>query len=126
LAKAAASEVLALKPDSAEDRGKALLYEAAADAPTIRAQDALETLQEIKDDRLSDEDMEIHQAADGIARAVSGKAPKMAAVQSLPGTSATSGKPTSNPLRLPHVAIVIEHADATLKEADLLISGNDK
>jgi chemotaxis protein MotC len=126
LAKAAASEALALKPDSAEDRDKARLYEAAAEAPTARAQDALETLQEIEGERLSDEDMEIHQVADDIARAVSGKAPKAAAAKGPAGTSATSEKSASNPLKLPHVAGVIERADTTLKEADLIISGNDK
>lgn len=126
LAKAAASEVLALKPESADDLDKAMLYEAAAEAPTSRAPDALETLQQISGDRLSDDDVEIHQVAGEIARTVSGNALNATAARRAVGTPGVVEKATSNPLKSPRVAEVIESADTALKEADLIISGNEK
>jgi len=124
LAKAAASEVLALKPESAEDIHKAMLYEAAADAPTSRAEEALQTLQQITGDRLSDEDMEIHEVASEIASAVSGKTPT--ATRSQISVVPTGGKLASDPLKSPRVAGVIESADTALKKADLIVSGDEK
>jgi chemotaxis protein MotC len=126
LAKAAASEVLALKPESPEDLDKALLYQAAAEAPTSHAQDALQMLQHISGDRLSDEDMAIHEVAGEIASAVSGKTPELTRAQTTAAVGTDGGKLTSDPLKSPRVAGAIKSADAALKEADLIISGDEK
>lgn len=130
LAKAAAGEVLKIGKGSEEDLDKAKLYEAAAEAPSDSAADAIKVLDRIVADRLSDEDTEIREVAGYIARAVTGDEPANAAQATTTdkqelATEADGGK-LAKAAELPAVASALENADATLKHADLLISGNAK
>ncbi len=130
LAKAAAGEVLKIGKGSEEDLDKAKLYEAAAEAPSDSAADAIKVLDRIVADRLSDEDTEIREVAGYIARAVTGDEPANAAQATTTdkqelATEAGGGK-LAKAAELPAVASALENADATLKHADLLISGNAK
>ena len=130
LAKAAAGEVLKIGKGSEEDLDKARLYEAAAEAPSDSAADAIKVLDQIVADRLSDEDTEIREVAGYIARAVAGDelanaARATAAGKQELGSEPVGGKP-AKAAEVPAVASALENADATLKQADLLISGNAK
>lgn len=127
LAKAAASEALELKPESSQDVEKATLYKAAAAAPTGHAEDALKILNQLASDNLSDDDSEIHDAAGFIARAVSGEEQKNDARHDIsPIASTDSARNSAKSLELPRVAGAIESADAALRHADMLISGNEQ
>ena len=130
LAKAAASEVLKMGKGSDDDLDKARLYEAAAEAPSGLAADAIKVLDQIVADRLSDEDTEIREVAGYIARVVAGSEPTNAVQpratdkQEL-ASSADRGE-LAKAVEAPEVASALKNADATLKQADLLISGNAK
>jgi len=130
LAKAAASEALKIGKGSEEDLDKARLYGAAAEAPSKSAADAIKVLDRIVADRLSDEDTEIREVAGYIARAVAGDGPANDA-QAAPngrhelGAEAGTGK-LARAAEVPAVTSALENADATLKQAELLISGNAK
>lgn len=124
LAKAAASEALKMGKISAEDLQKARLYEAAADAPSGRATDALKVLDQIAADRLSDEDTEIRAVAGYIARAVAGGEPASTAQSDPLGTQTHSpGSEAATVAEEPKVASALESADSLLKQADLLLQG---
>jgi chemotaxis protein MotC len=124
LAKAAASEALKMGKISAEDLQKARLYEAAADAPSGRATDALKVLDQIAADRLSDEDTEIRAVAGYIARAVAGGEPASTAQSDPRGTQTHSpGSEAATVAEEPKVASALESADSLLKQADLLLQG---
>jgi chemotaxis protein MotC len=123
LAKAAANEVLALDSEASEERRKALLYKAAAEAPTLHAAEALLALSEITGDRLSEDDAEFHEVAGYVARTVSGDRIGNA----IPAKSPIVSQKELNKPALPgRVASALETADAALKKADMLISGNDE
>jgi len=123
LAKAAANEVLAVASQASEERRKARLYKAAAEAPTLHATEALQALSEITRDRLSDDDAQFHEVAGYIARTVSGDRIGNA----IPAKSPIVSQKELNKPALPgRVASAIETADAALKKADMLISGNDE
>jgi chemotaxis protein MotC len=127
LAKAAAKATLHLKPESQIDVDKATLYEAAASAPTANAERALKTLNGLAGDHLSDDDSEIHEVADYIARTVSGDDIKADAKPGVrPIGPAADAKRSASSLALPRVAGAIESADAALKHADMLISRNEQ
>jgi chemotaxis protein MotC len=127
LAKTAASEALKLGKGSAEDLEKARLYEAAADAPSGRATDALKVLDQIAADRLSDEDTEIRAVAGYIARVVAGGEPSGMAQAGPTGTPTPSQRGVvATVAEEPKVASALESADAILKQADLLIQGKAK
>lgn len=125
LARAAASEALALKPDSAEDINRATLYEAAANAPTARAAEALSGLHQIAVDRLSDNDIDIHGVAGYIAHTVT-------VDKIVPNNEARkrgeekSAESSPAPQELSRVSSAVESADAAIKEADRIMSGNMK
>src|SRR6185312_4220885 len=131
LAKAAADEALKTNPNTAEDLDKARLYEAAAQAPTADAADALKALQQISVDRLSDDDTEIHEVAGYIAHTVTGVELTSSAERHARGEQAgtansnskNSGKAASE---VSHIAGAIANADAALQQADMVISGNIK
>lgn len=131
LAKAAADEVLKASPDTPEDFDKARLYEAAAEAPTANAADALKALQQITVDRLSDDDTAIHEVAGYIAHTVAGDELANEVQRRTPSEQARtansngkiSGKMASE---VSHIAGAIANADAALQQADMVISGNIK
>lgn len=130
LARAAASKVLSLKPEATEDIDRATLYEAAANAPTTRAAEALSALHQITLDRLSDNDTEIHEVAGYIAHtvtldkiAVDGDVRKPAEGMN---QSSAGGENPAKSHELSLVANAVESADAALKEADLVMSRNVK
>jgi chemotaxis protein MotC len=123
VAKAAASEVLAVEPDASEERRKAMLYKAAAEAPTLHAAEALQALSEITSDRLSEDDAQFHEVAGYIARTVSDSRIGNVA----PPKPKIASQTVSNKPALPgRVASAIETADAALKKANMFISGNDE
>lgn len=125
LARAAAKEALSLKPDSMEDIDRATLYEAAANAPTTRAAEALTGLHQIAIDGLPASDREIHEAAGYIARTVT--LDKIAGEDNARKLSEKNGAgnpPT--PHELSRVSSAVESADAAIKEADMILSGNVK
>ncbi|HVJ76418.1 MAG TPA: hypothetical protein VM620_01190 [Hyphomicrobium sp.] len=123
VAKAAASEVLAIEPDASEERRKAMLYKAAAEAPTLHAAEALQALSEITSDRLSEDDAQFHEVAGYIARTVSDS--RIGNV--VPPKPKIASQTVSNKPALPgRVASAIETADAALKKANMFISGNDE
>lgn len=130
LAKAAASKVLSLKPEAAEDIDRATLYEAAAKAPTTSAAEALSALHQIAVDRLSGGDTEIHEVAGYIAHTVTRD--KIAASDEVrrPGErmeqSSAGGESPAKSHELSLVANAVKSADAALKEADMVMSGNMK
>jgi len=125
LAGAAANEALSLKPDSAEDIGRATLYKAAANAPTARAAEALTSLHQIAADGLSDDDLEIHEVAGYIAHTVT--LDKIAADHDARKRSEQKGAESSSaPQDLSRATSAVESADAAIKEADMIISGNMK
>lgn len=125
LARAAASEALSLKPDKPEDLTRATLYEAAANAPTTRAAEALTALHQIMADRLSGNDVEIHEVAGYIAKTVTldkfavGNEPRNA------GDKADA-ESSSTPHELSRVSSAVKSADAAIEEADMIMSGNIK
>jgi len=123
VAKAAASEVLVIEPDASEERRKAMLYKAAAEAPTLHAAEALQALSEITSDRLSEDDAQFHEVAGYIARTVSDS--RIGNV--VPPKPKIASQTVSNKPALPgRVASAIETADAALKKANMFISGNDE
>jgi chemotaxis protein MotC len=126
LAKAAASEVLSLKPDSAEDTERAMLYRAAAEAPTAHAPEALKALNQLTAERLSDDDAEIHNAASFIASAISETEITDAATHHETADDTARDGTLTKSLMLPRVASAVENADVALKKADTIISGNMK
>jgi chemotaxis protein MotC len=121
LAKAAASAALSLKPESMEEIDRATLYQAAAEAPTTRAGNALNALHQVAVDRLSDGDSDIHGAAGYIASTVT---KVRSAGRS--GAPAASGENPARPPELTRFANSVDSADAALKEADSVMSGNVK
>lgn len=123
LAKTAASEVLKMGNGPVEDLEKARLYQAAAEAPSGRATDALKVLDEIAADRLSDQDTEIRAVAGYIARVVMGGEPANVA-QADPTAAQTPLEKTT--AEEPKVASALESADAILKQAETLIQGKVK
>jgi chemotaxis protein MotC len=127
LAKAAASEAVKIGKGSPEDLEKASLYQAAAEAPSGGAGDALKALDQIAADRLSDEDAEIREVAGFIARVVTGAQGTSAEVareaNKAPSENSGNAEPT---IKNAAVASALERADATLKQADVLILGNAK
>jgi chemotaxis protein MotC len=125
LARAAASEALSLKPDSAEDIDRATLYEAAANAPTTHAAEALTALHQIAVEHLSDSDIEIHEVAGYIAHTVTSD--KVTADDEAHKLSEQkSVESSSTPHELSLVSSAVESADAAIKEADMVMSGNVK
>lgn len=125
LARAAASEALALKPGKPEDLARATLYEAAANAPTTRAADALTALHQITADRLSGNDVEIHEVAGYIAETVT--LDKFAAGNEPRNAGDKAGAESSSaPHELSRVSSAVKSADAAIEEADMIISGNIK
>ncbi|HXE00700.1 MAG TPA: hypothetical protein VN623_01990 [Hyphomicrobium sp.] len=123
LAKTAAGEVLKMGNGSAEDQEKARLYQAAAEAPSSRATDALKVLDEIAADQLSDQDTEIRAVAGYIARVVVGGEPANVAQADPAAAQMPLGKTTAEE---PKVASALESADAILKQAETLIQGKVK
>ena len=123
LAKTAAGEVLKMGNGSAEDQEKARLYQAAAEAPSGRATDALKVLDEIAADQLSDQDTEIRAVAGYIARVVVGGEPANVAQADPAAAQMPLGKTTAEE---PKVASALESADAILKQAETLIQGKVK
>ena len=123
LAKTAAGEVLKMGNGSAEDQEKARLYQAAAEAPSGRATDALKVLDEIAADQLSDQDTEIRAVAGYIARVVMGGEPANVAQADPAAAQMPLEKTTAEE---PKVASALESADAILKQAETLIQGKVK
>lgn len=125
LARAAASEALSLKPDKPEDLTRATLYEAAANAPTTRAAEALTALHQIMADRLSGNDVEIHEVAGYIAKTVT--LDKFAA-ENEPRNAGdkADAESSSTPHELSRVSSAVKSADAAIEEADMIMSGNIK
>lgn len=119
LAKAAANEVLAAEPETSEQSQKAMLYKAAAEAPTQHAAEALQALSQITSDRLSDDDTQFHEVAGYIARAVAGEKIGVEQPKAQIAREATPALPG-------RVASAIATADAALKKADVIISGRDQ
>ncbi len=124
LAKAAADRVLTIESASPEVREKARLYAAAAAAPSDDAGNAMKVLDQITDDRLSEEDTEIREVAGFIAKTVAlepndpayrpGGAPAPMSATAAQGAGATNAMAALN------------SADAILKKADFMISGSEK
>ncbi|MFA7306095.1 MAG: hypothetical protein WC026_05425 [Hyphomicrobium sp.] len=124
-ARAAASEALSLKPDKPEDLVRATLYEAAANAPTTRAADALTALHQITADRLSGNDVEIHEVAGYIAKTVT--LDKFATGNETRNAGDKAGAENSSaPHELSRVSSAVKSADAAIEEADMIMSGNIK
>ncbi|MFT3732430.1 MAG: hypothetical protein QM780_13600 [Hyphomicrobium sp.] len=123
LAKAAAVKVLATQEASPENLEKAKLYAAAADAPSDAAGSALKALDQITADRLSEEDTEMRDAADFIAKSVvnSGAQPS-ADTANATGKAQSSPKPQGSSAIKAEIALT--RADKILKEADSIISGS--
>ncbi|HVX37847.1 MAG TPA: hypothetical protein VHC71_16675 [Hyphomicrobium sp.] len=130
LAKAAAGKVLSLKPESIEDIDRATLYGAAAKAPTTQAAEALNALHQIALDRFSGDDAEIHEVAGYVAHTVArdkivdGDKDRRTDEHTNQSNSGGGSPPKSQELSI--IANAVESADAALKEADMVMSGNVK
>ncbi len=121
LAQAAANEALSLKPDSAEDLDRAMLYQAAANAPSTRAAEALSALRQITADRLTGNDVEIREIAGYIAQTVTQNkfAPASDARNAEVEVSRTATE-------LSRVSTAVKSADAAIEEANMIMSGTKK
>ncbi len=121
LAQAAANEALSLKPDSAEDLDRAMLYQAAANAPSTRAAEALSALRQITADRLTGNDVEIREVAGYIAQTVTQNkfAPASDARNAEVEVSRTATE-------LSRVSTAVKSADAAIEEANMIMSGTKK
>lgn len=125
LARASANEALSLKPDREEDFDRATLYQAAANAPSMRAAEALSALRQITSDRLSGNDVEIHEVAGYIAQTVTQD--KFAAANDVGNAEGKAEAERSRASReLQRMSNAVKSADAAIKEADLIMSGNMK
>lgn len=123
LAQAAAGEALSLGPEAAEDLDRAKLYEAAANAPTSRAAEALGALHGITTNRLSGNDVGIHEVAGYIAQTVTRN--RFAPEQDVGKPGAQTSVESLNPIEeLSRVSSAVKSADAAIKEADMIMSGN--
>lgn len=116
LAKAAAAKVLATPSASAENKERALLYLAAAEAPSNDAGNAMKALEQITVDRLSEDDAEIREVAGFIAKTVTG-------TEVAPATSRTND--TQAPGEKSAIT-ALNKADEILKDADSMISRSGK
>jgi chemotaxis protein MotC len=125
LARAAASEALSLKPEGADDISRATLYEAAANAPTTRAAEALASLHRIPADHFSGGDTEMHEMAGYIARtiALDKIAENTAPSKGDEHRNAAGSLPSQD---LSRVTSAIEEANAAIKAADKIMSGDMK
>jgi len=129
LAKASAGEVVRLAKLSEEDLDKARLYKAAAEAPSGHAAEALQVLGRMDVNRLSEEDIEIRKVAHHVARVVVGADIAPSHRQESKKQDATAGSQAAQDAIKPAMARVgsaVANADATLNEADLIISGGAK
>ncbi len=128
LAKAAADKVLKTEAATPENLAKARLYAAAAEAPSVAAEDALRALEQITADRLSDEDTEIREVAGFIAKTVAGGelAVGQSSMPALSPLKAQAIGATRQDAVESSAAAALGKADAILKEADLVISGSQK
>ncbi len=119
LARAAAERVLKIDGASPESLEKARLYQAAAEAPSADAGKALQALNQITADRLSDEDTEIREVAGFIANSVVG--------DKIENAHHGAGAPgiAKDPI-LPKAAAVLGKADALINEADQIIARSGK
>jgi chemotaxis protein MotC len=130
LAKAAAGKVLSLKPESIEDIDRATLYGAAAKAPTTQAAEALSALHQITIGRFSGDDAEIHEVAGYVAHTVTrdkiADIDKDRKTDERANQSSSGGGSPPKSQELSIVANAVESADAALKEADMVMSGNVK
>lgn len=120
LAKAAASKVLKTPNASPENKERARLYMAAAEAPSNDAVNAMKALDQITVDRLSEDDAEIREVAGFIAKTVTG----------------TEGGPSASDKHNPQTVAqapgeksaitALTKADEILKEADSMITRSGK
>jgi len=119
LARAASERVLKIDGASPETLDKARLYQAAAEAPSADAGKALQALNQITADRLSDEDTEIREVAGFIANSVVGD--KIENAHNGTGAPGIAKDPI-----LPKAAAVLGKADALINEADQIIARSGK
>lgn len=116
LAKAAAGKVLETPSASPENKERARLYMAAAEAPSNNAANAMKALEQITVDRLSEDDAEIREVAGFIAKTVTG-------TEVAPATSRTND--TQAPGEK-NAITALNKADEILKEADSMITRSGK
>ena len=121
LAQAAANEALSLKPDSAEDLDRAMLYQAAANAPSTRAAEALSALRQITADRLTGNDVEIREVAGYIAQTVTQN--KFAPASDARNAEIEVSRAATE---LSRVSTAVKSADAAIEEANMIMSGTKK
>lgn len=121
LAQAAANEALSLKPDNAEDLDRAMLYQAAANAPSTRAAEALSALRQITADRLTGNDVEIREVAGYIAQTVTQN--KFAAAGDARNAEMDVSRAATE---LSRVSTAVKSADAAIEEANMIMSGTKK
>ncbi|ADJ24885.1 hypothetical protein Hden_3090 [Hyphomicrobium denitrificans ATCC 51888] len=121
LAQAAANEALSLKPDSAEDLDRAMLYQAAANAPSTRAAEALSALRQITADRLTGNDVEIREVAGYIAQTVTQN--KFAPASDARNAETEVSRAATE---LSRVSTAVKSADAAIEEANMIMSGTKK
>jgi len=121
LAQAAANKALTLKPDNAEDLDRAMLYQAAANAPSTRAAEALSALRQITADRLTGNDVEIREVAGYIAQTVTQN--KFAAAGDARNAEMDVSRAATE---LSRVSTAVKSADAAIEEANMIMSGTKK
>lgn len=121
LAQAAANEALSLKPDSVEDLDRAMLYQAAANAPSTRAAEALSALRQITADRLTGNDVEIREVAGYIAQTVTQN--KFAPASDARNAEIEVSRAATE---LSRVSTAVKSADAAIEEANMIMSGTKK
>jgi len=123
LAQAAATEALSLKPDTTADIDRAMLYRAAANAPSTRAAEALAALHQINADRLSGNDVKIHEVAGYIAQTV--MQDRFAAGNEIGNASDNANAEGSAAAGdLLRVSSAVKSADAAIQAADKIMSGD--
>ncbi|MBS0253109.1 MAG: hypothetical protein JSR78_18780 [Proteobacteria bacterium] len=120
LAKAAASKVLAAPNASLENKERARLYIAAAEAPSNDAVNAMKALDQITVDRLSEDDAEIREVAGFIAKTVTGTQGGTAPPHK--GDSQTMAQAPGEQSAM----TALTKADEILKAADSMISRSGK
>jgi len=120
LAKAAAAKVLATSNASTENKERARLYTAAAEAPSNDAVNAMKALDQITVDRLSEDDAEIREVAGFIAKTVTGTDVAPTAVRKTAPQAVAQAPGEKNAMT------ALNKADEILKEADSMITRSGK
>ncbi|WP_423415974.1 hypothetical protein RLW55_06920 [Hyphomicrobium sp. B1] len=120
LAKAAAAKVLATPNASPENKERARLYMAAAEAPSNDAVNAMKALDQITVDRLSEDDAEIREVAGFIAKTVTGTDVAPTAVRKTAPQAVAQAPGEKNAMT------ALSKADEILKEADSMITRSGK